>query len=173
MSRSLCPYRPTRSYLRLRWRVIAWCVLSLPSFSAFAAREETEFHVTVSIPTSDFYVLPVDSGFLEREQVMHYNPVTERLSALRADFDVKNVLGGITARLGFVPTLFNGHDSISLNITFNGEALALADTLVVPENDARAGKRVPLVIAAQAPDDGFRAGQYFGSVQIIFDALRP
>lgn len=155
-------------------RAVAWWVGGcwvLLCQSAFAARED--FEVSVNIPTADFYVLPLNSQFLEREQKMSWNPVTEALSPLQEHFDVKNVLGGITARLGYEPTLFNGFDSILLNVTFNGHRLDLSDSLVVPEEEAKVGKRVALTIAAQVPDAGYRAGQYFGSVQIIFDALRP
>lgn len=151
-----------------------FCVLVLLSFSAIAAREEAVFHVSVKVPTSDFFVLPLNPGFLEREQVMDYNLVTGRLSPLREPFDVKNVLGGINARLGFAPVLSNGTDLIALEVTFNGHRLDLVDTLVVPEDEAKVGKRVPLVIAAELqPQNGYLPGQYFGSVQIIFDALRP
>lgn len=158
------------------WRLpglLMVCVLALSSFQAFAAREEAEFFVSVTVPTSEFFVLPVNPGFLEREQVMSYNPVTERLSPLRELFDVKNVLGGINARLGFEPVLSNGRDLIVLQVTFNGQRLDLTDTLVVPEAEAKAGKRVQLMIAATPPEDGYVGGAYYGSVQIIFDALRP
>lgn len=165
---------PRLTSVRSRWLVIVWSILSLLSVSAFAAREEAVFHVSVQVPSSAFYVLPVNPGFLEREQVMHYNTVTGRLTPLRESFDVKNVLGGINARLAFAPVLSNGGDVIALEVTFNGHRLDLADTLVVPEDEAKAGKRVPLVVAAeQQPDDGYVPGQYFGSVQIIFDALSP
>ncbi|WP_242175832.1 MULTISPECIES: CS1 type fimbrial major subunit [unclassified Pseudomonas] len=160
-----------------QWRlsaVLLLCGLVLLSFSAIAAREEAVFHVSVKVPTSDFFVLALNPGFLEREQVMHYNLVTGHLSPLREPFDVKNVLGGINARLGFAPVLSNGTDVIALQVTFNGHRLDVVDTLVVPENEARVGKRVPLVIAAEPPPvDGYLPGQYYGSVQIIFDALRP
>jgi hypothetical protein len=158
------------------WRPTRWvlfCALALLSFSALAVREETTFHVSINVPSSDFYVLPINPQFLEREQVMSYNVVTERLSPLRELFDVRNVLGGINARLGFEPVLFNGVDLISLIVTFNGQRLDLVDTLVVSEADAKVGKRVALEIAALAPVDGYRPGQYFGSVQIVFDALQP
>ncbi|WLH85920.1 CS1 type fimbrial major subunit [Pseudomonas sp. FP2338] len=147
--------------------------LALLSFSAIAAREEAVFHVSVKVPTNDFYVLAVNPGFVEREQVMSYNTVTGQLSALREHFDVKNARGGIQARLSYVPVLSNGPNSIALNVTFNGHPLDLDATLVVPEDEARAGKRVPLVIAAVQPEDGFVPGDYFGSVQIMFDALSP
>lgn len=64
-----------------RWAVLA--LLSALSFSALAAREEAVFQVSVKVPTSDFYVLPLNPGFLEREQTLSWNPVTETLSALR------------------------------------------------------------------------------------------
>ncbi|WP_256585960.1 CS1 type fimbrial major subunit [Pseudomonas sp. ICMP 460] len=160
----------------LPWRLPAvrvFCVLASFSVEAFAAREEAVFQVSVTVPTSDFFVLPISPGFLEREQVMSYNPVTERLSTLREYFDVKNVLGGINARLGFEPVLSNGRDLIPLAVTFNGHRLELIETLVVPEAEAKAGKRVPLEIAAMPPEGGYVSGAYNGSVQIIFDALRP
>jgi hypothetical protein len=118
-------------------------------------------------------VLPVSPGFLEREQSLNWNPVTSTLSSLRENFDVKNSTGGINARLGYVPYLFNGRDRIDLRVTFNGEVLELTDTLVVQEADAKAGQRVPLEIAALEPAGGYQAGEYYGNVQIVFDALRP
>jgi hypothetical protein len=148
-------------------------LLSLLSFSALAAREEAVFQVSVKVPTSDFYVLPLNPGFLEREQTLNWNPVTETLTALREYFDVKNVLGAVDAYLAYEPVLFNGSDNIALKVTFNQQVLGLAALRVVPEDEARVGKRVLLEIAAQKPDDGYLSGQYFGNVQIIFDALRP
>lgn len=148
-------------------------VLSLLSFSAVAVREEAVFQVSVKVPTSDFYVLPVNSGFLEREQVMNYNPVSETLTPLSEHFDVKNVLGAVDAYLAYEPVLFNGADNIALKVTFNQRLLGLAAQRVVEETEAKQGKRVLLEIAAQRPDGGYPPGQYFGNVQIIFDALRP
>lgn len=170
-----CGARMNRARLQSRLSAaVLLCVLVLLSFSAIAAREEAVFHVSVKVPTSDFFVLPLNPGFLEREQVMHYNLVTGRLSPLRETFEVKNALGGINARLGFAPVLSNGAESIALDVSFNGHRLDVVDTLVVPEAEAKVGKRVPLVIAAQPrPDEGYLPGQYYGSVQIIFDALRP
>ena len=101
-------------------------LLSLLSFSALAAREEAVFQVSVKVPTSDFYVLPLNPGFLEREQTLNWNPVTETLTALREYFDVKNVLGAVDAYLAYEPVLFNGSDNIALNVTFNQQVLGLA-----------------------------------------------
>jgi hypothetical protein len=136
-------------------------------------REEHTFEVSVTIPTNDFYVLPVNPEFLEREQKMAYNTVTETLAPLREHFDVKNTAGGISARLAYLPRLSNGFESIALSVSFNGEELSLVDTPVVSEALAKTGQRVPLVIAAVVPDGGYVPGRYYGNVQLMFDALRP
>lgn len=148
-------------------------VVTLLSTQAHAIREEQVFEVSVTIPTADFYVLPINPVFLGREQEMAWNLVTRTLKPLREHFDVKNSAGGIVARLGDLPVLSNGRRLILLNVSFNGQALDLTDTLVVPADQARVGKRVLLDIAAVEPEDGYVPGDYFGSVNLIFDALRP
>lgn len=147
---------------------------ALLSTQALAIREEQVFDVSVTIPTADFYVLPINPGFLEREQKMVWDMVPGRLRPLREHFDVKSSAGGINARLGALPTLFNGGRTyIDLNVTFNGQVLGLDDTLVVPHDEARQGKRVLLDISAVEPADGFTPGEYYGSVELLFDAVRP
>lgn len=147
--------------------------LALWMQAGFAAREEHTFEVSVSIPTLDFYVLPVDPGFLEREQRMNWDLGREFLHPLRASFDVRSESGPITARLGHDSVLSSANNLIALNVIFNGHLLNLSDTVVVPAGEARSGSRVPLRIEAIKPQDGFKAGEYYGSVQIIFDALAP
>ena len=93
---------------------------------------------------------------------------------MREHFDVKSSSGGINARLGALPMLFNGGRTyIDLSVTFNGQALGLADTLVVPQAEASQGKRVLLDISAVEPAEGFTPGEYYGSVELLFDAVRP
>ncbi|MET1067908.1 MAG: CS1 type fimbrial major subunit [Pseudomonas prosekii] len=148
-------------------------VLLLTSTLALAIREEQTFHVSVTIPTSEFYVLPVNSMFLEREQVMAWNPVTADLTPLREHFDVKNTSGSIDARLAAEPFLFNGRERIDLAVQFNGQRLSLLATPVVAEQQARVGQRVRLEIAALKPVDGYAPGNYYGTVQLMFDAVNP
>ncbi|WP_262132834.1 fimbrial protein [Pseudomonas sp. 13B_2.1_Bac1] len=149
-------------------------ILALLSTQALAIREEHVFDVSVTIPTSDFYVLPITPGFLEREQQLVWDLVPGRLRPLREHFDVKSSAGGINARLGALPTLFNGGRTyIDLNVTFNGQVLSLDDTLVVPQAEASQGKRVLLDISAVEPADGYTPGEYYGSVELLFDAVRP
>lgn len=162
-------------------RVPAWNILQLAITASlalwmqagFAARTEQLFEVTVSIPTADFYVLPVDSRFLEQEQRMEWHLSRETLQPLRALFDVRNESGGITARLASEPKILSGNDLISLSVKFNNQLLSLTDSLVVAESEAKIGARVPLAIDAIVPQNGFRPGEYYGSVSIIFDATTP
>lgn len=154
----------------------AWCLalclgLALPQ--ARAAVERETFEVSVTIPTADFYVLPVDPLLVQQEQVMPYNPVSSQLTPLRAQFDVKNVGGGIAARLDGEPFLYNGTRRIDLRVTFNAVELGLAPTEVVTSSDARPGKRVALEIAAIKPDDDYQPGRYYGTVHMVFDAVAP
>lgn len=162
-----------RSGLKRGIRFSLSVVLLLTSSLALAIREEQTFHVSVTIPTSEFYVLPVNPGFLDREQVMAWNPVSAELSPLREHFDVKNASGSISARLAAEPFLFNGRERIDLAVRFNGQPLSLLDTPVVDAEQARVGQRVRLEIAALKPVEGYVPGQYYGTVQLMFDAVNP
>lgn len=137
---------------------------------AFAAREEQTFEVFVDIPTYWFFVLPVDPHFLQQEQLMSWDVMTESLRPIRTTFNVVGARGTVTARLGYTPVLSNGRNLIALAVTFNQQPLTLSDTPVVVADDSWPGKRVQLLIEAVKPATGFIPGQYYGSVQIIFDA---
>ncbi|KGE67501.1 MULTISPECIES: CS1 type fimbrial major subunit [Pseudomonas] len=153
--------------------VILVIVLGLSVSQLEAAVERETFEVSVTIPTADFYVLPVDPRLVQREQKLAYNPVTSQLAPLRAPFDVKNVGGAIGARLDQAAYLSNGTDHVALRVTFNEVELGLTQSEVVSTADARPGKRVGLEIAAIKPDDDYRPGNYFGTVHMVFDAIAP
>ena len=138
-----------------------------------AAVERETFEVYVTIPTADFYVLPMDPQLVQREQQLAYNPVSSQLASLRAPFDVKNIGGAIGARLDQEAYLFNGTDRVDLRVTFNDVELGLTQTEVVSAANARSGTRVGLEIAAIKPDDDYRPGNYYGTVHMVFDAIAP
>lgn len=148
-------------------------ILGLSVAQVEAAVERETFEVFVTIPTADFYVLPVDPQLVQREQTLAYNPVSSQLATLRAPFDVKNVGGAIGARLDQEAFLSNGTDRVDLRVTFNDVELGLTQSEVVSAADAHPGKRVGLVIAAIKPDDDYRPGNYFGTVHMVFDAIAP
>lgn len=136
-----------------------------------AARSVEQFEVSVTIPTLEFYVLPVDPRVMEQDQRLNWSLATLKLSTLRADFDVKNTNGGISARLTERAYLQGEFGEIDLSVKFNNIQLSLNSQPVV--NDARAGRRVPLEIAAMEPPTGYKAGDYHGTVHILFEALSP
>jgi len=160
---------------RFKWLLLGMLLAGLGVFcsEAWAVREEHSFEVSVQIPGSEFYVLPVNPGFLEREQPMAYNTVTGKLASLREHFDVRSVGGAVTARLGELPSLFSGRNSIALQVTFNGQVLALTNSVVVAQEQARSGARVPLVISAVEPAGGYLPGEYYGTVHLMFEAQSP
>ncbi|AKV10998.1 MULTISPECIES: CS1 type fimbrial major subunit [Pseudomonas] len=147
------------------------------SSSAFAAREVHQFDVFVTIPSQAFYVIPADPGWIHREQKLPWNLATSTLGSLRKYFDVKNESGSIEARLEGRPYLSNGTDAhdIGLRVLFNGHVLnELNSSEVVSMSDAAPGKRVLLEIVPMPPVDGiYKPGSYFGSVNLIFNAVLP
>jgi hypothetical protein len=158
--------------------VVLWgAAVSLMSPSGFAAREVHHFEVFVTIPTPAFYVIPSDPGWIHREQQLPWNLTASTLGGLRKHFDVKNEAGSIEARLEGRPYLSNGtaaHD-IGLRVSFNGLVLSEAETTqVVSMSEAATGKRVVLEIVPIPPADGvYKPGNYFGSVNMIFNAVLP
>jgi len=155
--------------------VISMMLLTLASASAYAVVERETFEVRVTIPTAEFYVLPTDPDWIGREQKLNWDLTARELSPLRKHFDVKNSNGGITARLNEEPYLSNGRaiDNIALDVQFNRIKLTVNDASVISEIDGKTGKRVELVIAAVKPDDGYKPGEYYGSVHVIFEAVAP
>lgn len=158
---------------RLIALVVLVIMLGLSISPLEAAVERETFEVSVTIPSADFYVLPVDPQLVQREQKLAYNPVSSQLATLRAPFDVKNVGGAIGARLDQEAYLFNGTDRVDLRVTFNEVVLGLTQSEVVSTVDARPGKRVGLEIAAIKPTEDYRPGNYYGTVHMVFDALAP
>ena len=154
---------------RIKILLIGWLLAT----TSQAAVERETFEVFVTIPTADFFVLPVDPQLVQREQQLAFNPVSAELSPLHAPFDVKNASGGIGARLDGEAYLSNGADRIDLRVTFNQVPLSQDQTQVVSDLDAKPGKRVGLEIAAIKPPGDYPPGRYLGTVHMVFDALAP
>jgi hypothetical protein len=147
------------------------------SLSVFAAREVHVFDVFVTIPTQAFYVIPADPGWIHREQQLPWNLTASTLGGLRKYFDVKNEAGSIEARLEGRAYLSNGtnaHD-IALQVLFNGRLLNELENLeVVSLSEAATGQRVLLEVVPMPPADGvYKPGNYFGSINLIFNAVLP
>ncbi|MGF6198694.1 CS1 type fimbrial major subunit [Pseudomonas laurylsulfatiphila] len=152
-------------------------IAALTSSLAFAAREEHRFEVTVDIPTLGFYVIPTESDWIHREQILQWNIHTSSLEGLRKNFDVKHDTSAIHARLESEPYMSNGRDeqNIYLRVSFNGQELSHEPLprQVVSAEQAVAGGRFPLEIQPKVPAGGYKPGNYYGSVQLIFSAAAP
>ena len=148
-------------------------ILTLLGMSAWGEVQRETFELFVTIPTANFYVLPVDPQLVQREQRLLFDTVTSQLSPLRALFEVKNINGAIGARLGEEAYLSNGRDRIDLRVKFNNVELTRDSALVVSAAEARPGQRVGLEIAAIKPPDDYLPGEYFGTVHMMFDAIAP
>lgn len=157
--------------------VVLIAALSSVTASAFAAREEHRFEVSVIIPTLGFYVIPAETDWIHREQVLPWNVTTSTLGSFRKLFDVRHDSSAIEARLEGVPFLSNGNagNNIFLRVHFNGTELipgALA-VPVVPAKEAMLGSRVPLLIEPRVPPGGYAPGDYYGNVLLVFSAAAP
>ncbi|EJM84504.1 CS1 type fimbrial major subunit [Pseudomonas sp. GM74] len=156
-----------------------WCagMLMLTSASTFAAREEHTFEVSVDIPALGFYVIPAETNWIHLDQQLPWNPVTSTLGGLRKNFDVKHDTSAIEARLESEPYLSNGRDeqNIHLRVSFNGQELSheAQPRQVVTEEQARAGGRFALDIQPRVPAGGYRPGNYYGNVHLVFNAAAP
>lgn len=159
--------------------VFTWCtaLLTLISASAYAAREERTFEVSVDIPTLGFYVIPAESNWIHLEQQLVWNRATSTLGGLRKNFDVKHDTSAINARLESEPYLSNGRDeqNIYLRVSFNGKELSHDPQAreVVTAFEAQAGGRFPLEIQPLIPAGGYKPGTYYGTVHLVFLAAAP
>ncbi|KAA0960450.1 CS1 type fimbrial major subunit [Pseudomonas sp. ANT_H12B] len=151
--------------------------MTLMSCVAFAAREEHRFEVSVDIPTLRFYVIPAETDWIHREQILPWNINTSTLGGLRKNFDVKHDTSAIEARLESEPYLSNGRDeqNIYLRVSFNGMELShdAQPRQVVSAEQAMTGGRFPLEIQPKVPAGGYKPGNYYGNVHLIFNAVAP
>lgn len=158
---------------KLLTRLLVLTALVFTAGYATAIEERHAFDVSVTIPVHEAYVLPSEPDWMGQEQELAWNLATSQLSRLRKNFDVKNLSGGVAARLGAEPYLFNGRYRIDLRVLFNQVPLTLDSTEVVNAAEAQVGRRAELEIAAIEPDEGYKPGEYYGTVHIVFDFLAP
>lgn len=154
-------------------RLTVLAALVFTAGSAWAIEERHVFEVSVTIPVHEAYVLPSEPDWMGHDQVLTWNLVSAQLSRLRKNFDVKNLSGGVAARLGAEAYLFDGRNRIDLRVLFNLVPLTLDSTEVVKAAEAQVGRRAELEVAAIEPVGGYKPGEYYGTVHIVFDFLAP
>ncbi|HGM5552314.1 TPA: CS1 type fimbrial major subunit [Pseudomonas putida] len=154
------------------------CAGALTLFSAesFAAREEHRFEVSVDIPTLGFYVIPAETDWIHRAQILPWNISTKSLGGMRKHFDLRHDTSAIEARLENVAFLSNGREeqNIYLRVSFADTVLTHeTPRQVVSAEQARAGGRYALEIQPITPAGGYKPGSYYGNVHLIFNAAAP
>lgn len=123
------------------------------------------------VPSDDFYVLPNESTWITQTQKLSFSRATGNLSKLTKQFDVKNIAGGITAKLLSSATLTSNTDSIDLQVKFNNILLSTTDATVVTQAAAATASIVNLEITpVRAAGSDYAPGNYTGNVQLSFDA---
>jgi len=144
---------------------------------------EVQVQLIATIPSTSFFVVPAETGWIGVAQRMEWTPSAlsgrGKLSTLRKAFDVKNSSGAIAARLTDAggPFLSSGGEMIPLIVKFNDLELGTGDSQeFINATEAAAGKRVDLTIAAV--DTGMAGGdyvpgEYSGIVNMTFDAVAP
>ena len=155
------------------FKQLTLAALLLSGTSAWAIQEREAFDISVTIPVHEAYVLPSEPDWMGQDQLLPWNLVRAELGRLRKNFDVKNLAGGVAARLGDTPYLASPRDRIELRVLFNQVPLSLDATEVISADVARAGTRAELDIAAIEPEGGYQGGDYYGTVHLIFDFLAP
>jgi hypothetical protein len=148
-----------------------FALVAAASFQAVAAPISHTITLEATVPTSDFYVLPKDSTWINQTQVLSYSPYTGDLSKLTKQFDVKNTAGAITGKLLAPATLSSGSASIPLTVKFNSITLSTTDASVVTQAAAAAASTVNLeIIPVRQAGTSHTPGNYSGNVQLSFDA---
>ncbi|MCU1772287.1 fimbrial protein [Pseudomonas sp. 13B_3.2_Bac1] len=151
-------------------------LLTLFSSTLFAAREEHRFEVSVDIPTLGFYVIPAETDWIHRAQILPWNVSSKSLGGLRKHFDVRHDTSAIEARLDSQAYLSNGRpdQNIYLRVSFADTELSHeSPRQVVSAEQARTGGRYVLEIQPIVPAGGYKPGSYYGNVQLIFNAAAP
>lgn len=150
---------------------------ALTSIPGWAAREELNFEVSLTIPSRPFYIIPAESDWIHRPQRLLWDYNTSTLRGLRKSFDVRHDTSAIEARLESTARLSNGRlgEDILLHVKFNGVVLSqeILPREVLTKTEAAAGKRVLLEIEPIKPLGGFKPGDYDGTVMLVFNAKAP
>ncbi|AGN85911.1 MULTISPECIES: CS1 type fimbrial major subunit [Enterobacteriaceae] len=147
----------------------------LGSTTAMAANQQSyNIDVFAHVPSDDFQVEPVESGWINQAQEIEYDITTSKLKAFEKQFQYKNVSGGIQATLMNTDSngdaiLSNGTDIIPLKVEFNGVELSDTAQTVVDDTTAKAGGRTTLRISQSDSKALTVQGDFTGQVAMMFE----
>ena len=142
-----------------------------PTFASY------DINLKAEIPTENFHVIPVESGWIDQEQEMGYDFGSSSLKAFEKQFQFKNTSGAIQATLtdqlnAGVPQMSNGTgDIIPLKVMFNNIEVTDKATTVVAADAAKAGGRTALRISQKGSAPLTVTGKFTGIVAITFEPV--
>lgn len=126
--------------------------------------KQVEIHA--NIPSSSFYFEP-EGSWLDKPQVMNWNPHLDTLSDVTGRFNAKSTVGDITAKVDAPTQLASGANAIDLEVSLAGKALSTTPVVVVAAADAAVGKLVDFKVVAKKPaSGGYLPGDYQGIVNL-------
>ena len=141
-----------------------------PLLAGAADDARSAIHISANIPNKQFHVQPRNPDFGKNE-VMHMDPVSRKLTWLRETFDVKNTDGSVHAYIDGPAWLYNGVHSIPLFITFNNVGLGSTPTEVVDDATSTPGMQAEMVIFNPWAVSTRLSGQFTADITVIFDAV--
>lgn len=157
-------------------------LLALPLAMVFAGQAmavdpiEKQVTVTATVPTENFYVDPVGGNWMSEPQDMAWNSIQETLQPIRKQLRVKSTTGAISAYLLHPPAMTAGAGNIGLDVQINGTKLTTATGVIIPAPQASSESVVDFMILAQAAntvDKKYVAGNYQGTVNMMFETVAP
>ncbi len=127
--------------------------------------------VVATVPSGAFYVVPpAGDDWLNNPQELFFDPVSQNLSTLRKQFNVKSTIGPINAYLTTPAAISSGPNTIDLQVKVHGVELTTGTNVVVGKDDAAGGKMVDFEVSAQRlAGTEFVPGNYQGMVGMMFE----
>ena len=145
--------------------------LAIGSSSVFAAESRSDIKISAVIPSSTFYAQPVNKPDFGTAEVMSYNLITQKLSSLSEQFELKASTGSIKAFIEGNNYLFNGTpaQNIPLTVKLGSTTLTGTSTEVAATGTATAaGVSQLLEISAGTIPTG-ATGSYSADFTIVFE----
>ncbi|WP_431625530.1 CS1 type fimbrial major subunit [Enterobacter chengduensis] len=147
------------------------------AFAAQAATPQVDFTVEAVIPDNSFYVV-TSNGWESQPQKMRWDEPS--MSVIESDpgkqLKMKNTSGGIKAYLASAPVLTSAGSTsvIPLEVSVAGKKLPVGSATAVELYNAAAATEKTATMAINQNgklDDRPDAGNYMGSVTMIFDTV--
>lgn len=162
-------------FRKMLFGTVLGAVALVCSMAQAADDARSNIHITANIPNKQFHVQPRNPDF-GKDEVMHYNALTYKLTPVRETFDVKNTDGSIHAYIenGAEGTvhLSNGSEFIGLAVVFNDVLLNGQPKEVVDDASSTPGTQAQmLILQRNTPTRPFAPGLYTADITLIFDAV--